>query len=526
VRSLGQHLLKRFLGRPLPAQPDALPPAPSVSELDGLFAAAVTGRTEDSERLAFALLSVDREGPTELQAAAVMALRQTDPRVWTTLDVAARRSWWHAPAWSRAVMQLLAEGEPGTLTLVIASCHHDGYVREAAVARLAEMDDTAAVPALALRAADWVNEVRSRARLALEQQLERSPATTIGIATPVALALGDKDRGRWLTGRLRDFLRTADDDVLATVRTVSDGRARREGFAASIQRNVLPFDELIHKAGTEHDLPIRRMCARAAVSIAQANDRRDALRPLLQSGTASVRADVLDALGDTTAAQSALTDANPLVRAVAQAITRRGGLDVRAFYIEMISTGRPTAGAVAGVGEVGGSDDAQLVLPLLGHATPPVRAEAVRTLRRLEQATADVLFPMLNDASGRVVQQVARTLRPVVGELNLDALRALIVPENQRHTRTAAYKLLRERDIYVRLAVDLQLMSDSSPGLAKRAKADVHDWLARVAPTAYEPPTGVLRDELDHRLTQQQAMLGQAMTRALRFHLRMLPGSD
>lgn len=121
---------------------------------------------------------------------------------------------------------------------------------------------------------------------------------------------------------------------------------------------------------------------------------------------------------------------------------------------------------------------------------------------------------MLNDGSGRVVRQVAQAIRPVVGELNLDALRALIDPENQRHTRTAAYKLLRDRDIYVRLAVDLQLMSDSSPNLAGRATADVHDWLARVVPTAYEPPTSVLRDELDHRLTQQ-ALSGLMTTEIL-----------
>lgn len=191
MRSLGQQLLKRLLRRPLPSQPDALPPAPSITELERLFAAAVTGRTDDSERLAFTLLATDREGPAELQAAAVTALRRADPRVWTTLDLAARRSWWHAPAWSRAVMQLLAEGDTGALTLIIASCHHDGYVREAAVARLAEIDDPAAIPALALRAADWVNEVLTRARLALEQQLERSPTT----GGPVAKASRPRFRG-------------------------------------------------------------------------------------------------------------------------------------------------------------------------------------------------------------------------------------------------------------------------------------------------------------------------------------------
>lgn len=286
---------------------------------------------------------------------------------------------------------------------------------------------------------------------------------------------------------------------------------------------MLTLDELISAARADPDLPVRRMCARAAVSIAQADQAREALWPLLQSGTASVRADVLQALGDTSAAISALPDANPLVRAVAQSIAQRAGLDVRASYLRVISTPDRSPGAVAGIGEVGRPEDSQLVLELLRDKTPGIRAEAVRALRRLGQATADVLFPLLKDDSGRVVRQVTQALRPIVGALDLDALRELIDPENPRHVRAGAYKLLRERDIYVRLVVDLQLMDDSSPELAGRAKADVHDWLTRVAPTAYEPPTGALRDELDHRLRRQQPTLDPRVTRALRFHLRLAP---
>jgi hypothetical protein len=521
MRSLGQQLLKRLLGRPSPAQQDELPQTPAPDELADLAAAAVSGRTEASERLAFALLAIDRDGPAELQAAAIGVLEDADPRVWTNLDLAARRSWWHAPAWSRAVMPLLAEGEPGTLTLVIASCHHDGYFRQAAVARLAELDGGVAVPALALRAADWVNEVRSRARLALEQHLERSPATTIGRATPVALALGDRERGRWLTERLREVLRNADDDVLSATRAASDWRTRREGYAASIDRQVLPVDLLISAAEKDYDLPIRRMCARAAVAAAVSAGRQDALRPLLQSGTAVVRAEVLHALGDQPAAQAALADDNPLVRAVAQAILRRGGRDLRSLYVDLLSAEPIAAGAVAGIGEVGRPEDSGLLVPLLSVGSPRVRAEAVRALRRLGQATPDLLFPMLRDDSGRVVRQVVAALRPNVTSLELPALRELLGAGYLQHTRTAAYKLLRERGAYVRLAVDLQLLNDASPELAGRAKADVHDWLTRVGPTAYEPPSGSIRDELDQRVTEQRSVLGASTTRALRFHLRL-----
>jgi HEAT repeat protein len=158
----------------------------------------------------------------------------------------------------------------------------------------------------------------------------------------------------------------------------------------------------------------------------------------------------------------------------------------------MLSAESIAAGAVAGVGEVGRPDDSGLLLPLLSVTSPRVRAEAVRALRRLGQATPD-----------------------------LPALRELVGAGDQQHTRTAAYRLLRVRDIYVRLAVDLQLLNDRSTELAGRAKADIHDWLTRVAPTAYEPLSGSIRDELDARLNEERSLLGASMTRALRFHLRL-----
>src|SRR5256885_7245140 len=49
MRSLGQQLLKRLLGRPLPAQPDELPQTPTPDELVDLTAAAVRSEEHTSE---------------------------------------------------------------------------------------------------------------------------------------------------------------------------------------------------------------------------------------------------------------------------------------------------------------------------------------------------------------------------------------------------------------------------------------------------------------------------------------------
>lgn len=55
----------------------------------------------------------------------------------------------------------------GNLALGLAAMHWSGYVREAAVERLAEVTDGSELPFLLLRVNDWVTAVRTRAAQAL-----------------------------------------------------------------------------------------------------------------------------------------------------------------------------------------------------------------------------------------------------------------------------------------------------------------------------------------------------------------------
>ena len=181
---LGRHLLRK-LGRaqseapkPQPVKEDQLPPAPSVAELRSLGLAAVSETARARDEFASALLAVDKANSRELRQAAIAVLEQIDARAWLALDVTARKSWWFAPAWSYVVRSRLAESEATALTLVLASFHPDGHIREAAVARMGELDDAVVAKALALRCADWVDQVQAKARLVVEQR----PADPTGAA--------------------------------------------------------------------------------------------------------------------------------------------------------------------------------------------------------------------------------------------------------------------------------------------------------------------------------------------------------
>jgi hypothetical protein len=455
-------------------------------------------------------------------------LRRAEPRLWLALDAVTRRSWWHVPGWWAAAVERVAVGEPGLVGLVVASFHPDGYVREAAVARLGELDEPLTAAPLALRAADWVPQVRDRARLALERGLTDPSGSTLVAAAPVALALRERREGRWLAERIQTMLRQGQTAVLGAVLGARDWRTRRAAYAAALAMGRLDLSQLLDAAEHDSDLPTRVRCAQAAVTAAVAAGTIDAVRRLLASGTAAVRAEVVHALaraGDVAPAIAALGDHNRMVRAVAQAAVRRAGSDPAEWYRQHSSDAPPDPGVIAGLGETGGSQDVGLVMAWLAHPLPR-GAEAVRALRRLGAASPDTVGDLLDDPAVSVTRQATIALRPWVAQLDPQQLRSLLAMAKPQHVRIAAYRLLRERDTWVRLLVDLDLVADASPALRNRARDDLGTWLAREAATAYARPQAEVAAALDDRLRRAEATIGRDRVRLLRSHLGLTPASS
>ncbi|MGP4112268.1 hypothetical protein ACTWP5_15310 [Streptomyces sp. 4N509B] len=459
---------------------DHLPERPTASRLREVAAAVESGERGSAEELAAHLLAVDRDGDPAVLAEAERLLARASPRLWLALDVATRRAWWRAPRWSLATARRLLRGDPSPLGLVVASFHPDGFVRDVVVAHLAELDEPLALPALALRAADWVPRVRDRARAAFDERLDEPTAVVLLATAPVALALWERRQGRWLADRVEAVLREGPEEVLAAALAAPDWRTRRTAHLTALAVGRLDLTAMLRAAAHDGDLPTRLRCAEAAVRTAVAAGTVERVRPLLGSGTASVRAEAVHTLarhGDVAPAVAALADRNPVVREVARAVLRPTGLDPAAHYRRLAASPAPEPGALAGLGETGTADDAGLVRAFLDHPRPRGRAEAVRALRRLGAADPDTLAPMLTDASGAVVRQVTSALRPHASGLDRTRLRALLAPGGPPHVRTAAYRLLHARDTWTRLLTDLDLVADPSPAIRRRARTDLANWL-------------------------------------------------
>lgn len=526
VISLGKALLDRLrsglTSKDLIHRSDRLPPSPSPSDLDEVLEKVAGGSVAAVERLTFGLIAIDKSGDADLHQLALKHLEAVQATTWLALDVVARKSWWYAPGWTHALRHQLSKSEPGTLSLIVGSFHPDGYIREACVAILTERREIVATQAVAVRTADWVEQVRDRARIAIEQRLSRGDPQQLLAASPIGLAMSARHQGTWLAALTQSRIRDGSGPELAAALASNDRRTRRIAFSAAIERDEISLEPLISAAGTDSDMVIRRDCARAAVVKARAANATRDLQRLLTSGTAYVRAEAVAALatqGDVQPAIDALVDRSPVVRSQAQTAARRAGHEPVAHYRRLLRDGQPAPAVIAGIGETGDSFDIPDLVRLLGHPTGHGRAEAVRALRRLNAATVERVGGLLTDPSAAVTRQVVKAIEKDVRKLDSKALAELTGKERPRHMRVAAFRLLHEHGPWTRLATDLRLVDDLDPSIRARARGDLDTWVRREAATQYSRPAAEAADELRALINTAGDALSPRLAKDLRFHL-------
>ena len=112
-------------------------------------------------------------------------------------------------------------------------------------------------------------------------------------------------------------------------------------------------------------------------------------------------------------------------------------------------------------------------------------------------------------------------LRPFAAGLDANRLRTLLGRAQPPHIRVAAYRLLREHDVWTRLRTDLELIDDTHPVLRTRARTDLDTWVRREAATTYSMPQGETAERLNQLLLAAEGVLSADQIRFLRFHMRL-----
>lgn len=365
-------------------------------------AASEGGGPADADVLLHRLLGLPAQGEPHEREAALAALGTAPPRLLLRLDRAARRG--GAPQ--------AAGGD--VLGLLLRSFGPDGHVREAAVTALADRGGPAVAAGLALRSADWVEPVRSRAAAAL---LARSAPEEVAAAVRVLLRLAGRRRtGPLLTDYRGQLSRPAYRRALRALAADEDGPARRFGLALVLEVGDYACGDLLSTALHDHDQECRTLCAQRLLDL----DAGQAAR-LLQARDAAVRELAVSALPldvPATRLVGPLADRARRVRATARWMLYGRGEPPSAVYRRQIArAGRTTparhlAGLAAGLGECGDAGDVPVLMRLLDRRRPApaaVRRAAVHAVGRLAPRAdlVSLLGPLARDSDPAVVREVS-----------------------------------------------------------------------------------------------------------------------
>ncbi|MCX5379352.1 hypothetical protein [Streptomyces sp. NBC_00091] len=404
-------------------------------------------------------------------------------------------------------------------------CDPDGRIRASALAAWRNPP----LPLVLIRCADWVPQVRDRARRVLGRAVANNPpgaryrtrrllgqevaddsAHALTELTPLVIRLGGREHGTWaleqmeaaLSGRytlLAAWWRPGQaattwswnsltpkqrGAMLERLRKSTDLPTRRFATRLTLATGQFGVREFARGAAVEHDPWSSRMWTDAALAAMAADGPDDeAIDILLGGRRPMVRAAGVTALrGAGRSAQAAehLADRSAMVRACARWLVRQDGGDPYAHYLGLVTDPeRVSRYAVAGFCECARRDDTPLLHALLDHPADAVRAAALAGLRHLDATTPDaVLLAMLDDPSASVTREAGLCLRPVARRLDPGALAARTAPERPAHTRRAAFRLLRAQGGIAALQASVALSVDPDPDLRRLVDPKVRRFVA------------------------------------------------
>ncbi|WP_121014801.1 hypothetical protein [Streptomyces sp. 3211.6] len=433
------------------------------------------------------------------------------PEAWTAFDEEVRR------------LQRLPGAPAPVNRLEARLCHPDGRIRASALAAWRNPP----LQLVLIRCADWVPQVRERARRVLGRVLANYPARTRDRArralgrpvpydaahaltelTPLFLRLGGREHGGWAVQQLEAALAgrysllaawwrpgqaattwswnslTAPQraGMLDRLGRSPDLPTRRFAARVALATGRYGVRELARRAAAEPDPALGRMWTDAVLA-AMATDGPDdeAVDTLLGSRLPAVRGAGVTALrraGRAAEADRYLADRAGSVRACARWLLRQEGGDPYAHYRALLMDPEQVSRyAVTGYCEVAEPADRALLRGLLAHPAGPVRGAALAGLRRAGVVLEDgVLLPLLDDSSASVAREAALQLLPVAWRLDAAALAARTGPEWRPHTRRAAFRLLQGRGGSAELRASVALLDDPDPGTRRRARERVAGW--------------------------------------------------
>lgn len=424
-----------------------------------------------------------------------------------------------------------APAEPTVDELSARIGDRDGYVREAALKRAAELASPTLLPAIVERLNDWVPQVRALAQKVL---LDMLPALDTADALRLLPAVqhlrqaGRADHSAWIASFERALVEKAGARAIVDGLLDPDVRVARACWKVTEAAGLSPPEAVIARLlPASRDIVLAQHAAESIFHLPLAA-RGPLFRRALESGFGMVRAIALrPVLAEESAENDALarrmaTDTNNWVRLIASAYLARRGIDTAAILAAALraeGAGSTTIRAsLAGLAELGASGQLDLVRAHTGHPLARVQVSAYLAWLRLEPSRRDeIAREVLRSPLRRVRKLVLHLLRKDGACLDTETGLAAMAVHDDLDLMFAFLK--GQPWSWLELIVRLEPRSRREPALRARLAHELQSWLGDpkmryVQPSAAQRAlfrTGDAVKSLSALLSKDEAMMAQRL---------------
>ena len=409
----------------------------------------------------------------------------------------------------------------------LASFHHSGYVREAAVGELALKGTGKELPFLLIRLNDWVSQVRETAARAVRARIE--PAYAVHLLANISLMLRLRGRGRVEKQFLDDVCsllkRPECKEVLQGGMASGDKAIRRISFQLTAESDPSTRTSIVRVLMTDPDAAVRSWAVRHFLPDVPPEELLSVAEPMLNDQYMPVRRDALYAVATkrpdlaTEPLRRALLDSHISMREAArQFLSIAGVADVRCFYTEAVVSGTGTQrfAAICGLGETGNASDVSLLSASLVSPTARIRRAAVYAMGRLDvEGCLAKLTEFLTDTKPSVSKEALKSLLSKARLIPLEELESLLTNNRMFHVRRNALTLILHTDKWRKLPALLNACADADAKIAGSATVALRGWFLTYNRSFVEP-TRVDFDRIQSVLSKVESKLPHGAAEELR----------
>ncbi|WHX31034.1 hypothetical protein QNK09_01860 [Brevibacillus agri] len=415
----------------------------------------------------------------------------------------------------------------------LCSFHRNGYVREAAVVRLAREASGAELPFLLLRLNDWQPKIRFLAYKALKQRLRSAYAPHF----LESVCLVDHLVRYYHREKFTDLV----DGIFALLQHPAQRAVLTGGFRSKdLHVRRFSFELALQAEGGEQEAVWRAAMAQSDAFIRQRISTllvKNHLNVCLSDGLKLMRNDVFPPIRQLAlqtyverypekageALTAALLDPHKNIRELARFYLKDQGVDFAACYREKCAgtDERQLLAAIAGVGETGDKADANRLLPFLADERTRVRRTTVKAIAMLDpEPYIELFFRSLQSEKRSESREARRVLGGMVDLRHSDKLWEIFTGEADTHVKKNILYLFTQFGKGDGILHVLRACATDEAEVRAEAIRHVQLWVDGCNKRFYVPFGAERREQMEAVLAQVQAVLPAALAEELRFLIR------